>query len=72
MKNQDLKKIIENLENELEQLLDLIQSREYKVDDISTKWQESEKCEEWMDKTMEIEEQADELYIIIDNLKELV
>ena len=50
---------------------ELIQSREDKVDDMSEKWQESEKCEEWQDKTMEIEEQSNELECLIDNLKEL-
>ena len=39
---------------------------------MSEKWQDSEKCEEWMDKTMEIDEQANELDSIIDKLKELL
>jgi hypothetical protein len=66
-----MKKIIKNLENQLEKLRELIQAREDKVDDMSEKWQESEKCEEWMDKTQEIEEQADELDNVISNLQEL-
>lgn len=66
-----MKKIIENLEKQLEQLRELIQKREDKVDDMSEKWQESERCEEWMDKTIEIESQADELDSLIDSFKEL-
>lgn len=66
-----MKKIIGNLEKELQNLRELIQVREDKVDDMSEKWQESEKCEEWMDKTQDIEEQADELDSVIDALSEL-
>jgi L-rhamnose mutarotase len=65
-----MKNIIRNLEKELEKLRELIQAREDKVDDMSAKWQESEKCEEWEDKTQDIEQQANELDTIIDNLKE--
>jgi len=67
-----MKTIIKNLEKQLEKLRELIQAREDKVDDMSEKWQESEKCEEWMDKTQEFEEQADELDNVISNLKELL
>jgi len=67
-----MKSIIKNLEKELEKLRELIQVREDKVDDMSEKWQESEKCEEWMDKTQEFEEQADELDNVIASLKELL
>jgi flagellar biosynthesis chaperone FliJ len=67
-----MKTIIKNLEKQLEKLRELIQAREDKVDDMSEKWQESEKCEEWMDKTQEFEEQADELDNVISNLKELI
>ncbi len=66
-----MKTIIKNLEKQLEKLRELIQAREDKVDDMSEKWQESEKCEEWMDKTQEFEEQADELDNVISNLREL-
>jgi L-rhamnose mutarotase len=39
---------------------------------MSEKWQESEKCQEWEDKTMDIQTQCDELEIIIDELKNLL
>tara|TARA_R110002167_G_scaffold81296_5_gene222701 strand:- start:1683 stop:1886 length:204 start_codon:yes stop_codon:yes gene_type:complete len=67
-----MKKIIKNLEKELERLRELVQAREDKVDTMSERWQESEKCEEWEDKTMDIDGQADELENIIDSLKELI
>lgn len=67
-----MKTIIKNLEKQLEKLRELIQAREDKVDDMSERWQESEKCEEWMDKTQEFEEQADELDNVISNLQELL
>lgn len=67
-----MKTIIKNLEKQLEKLRELIQAREDKVDDMSERWQESEKCEEWMDKTQDIEEQADELDNVISNLQELL
>ena len=67
----DMKKIAKKLERQLELLRELIQMREDKVDERSEKWQESEKWEEWMDKTQEIEEQADELEEIISNLHDL-
>jgi hypothetical protein len=66
-----MKSIIKNLEKQLEKLRELIQAREDKIDDMSEKWQESEKCEEWEDKTQDIEAQADELDTLIDSLKEL-
>lgn len=67
-----MKKIIKNLEKELERLRGVVQAREDKVDTMSERWQESEKCEEWEDKTMDIDAQADELENIIDSLKELL
>jgi predicted nuclease with TOPRIM domain len=67
-----MKKIITRLESQLEALRDLIQKREDKVYDMSARWQESEKCEEWEDKTQEIEAQADVLDYAIDELKELL
>jgi len=67
-----MKMIINNLEKQLEKLRELVQEREDKIDDMSEKWQESEKCEEWEDKTQDIEEQADELDNVISNLKELL
>ena len=39
---------------------------------MSEKWQESEKCDEWLDKTQDLEEKADELDSVIDDLKELL
>lgn len=65
-----MKKIIKNLEKELEKLRTLIQARYDKVDGMSEKWQESEKCEEWLDITSDIEYQADNLDALIDTLKE--
>lgn len=67
-----MKKIIKNLKKELDALYELCQKREDFVDDRSEKWQESEACEEYMDKTMEIEGQASELDGVIDQLQELV
>ena len=67
-----MKTIIKNLEKQLKKLRELIQAREDKVDDMSERWQESEKCEEWMDKTQELEEQADELDNVISNLQKLL
>ena len=67
-----MKAIINKLEKQLKSLRDLVQAREDKVDGMSTSWQESEKCEEYMDKTQDIEEQADELDALIYNLKELL
>ena len=66
-----MKPIIINLEKQLEKLRELIQKREDKIHCMSEKWQESEKCEEWQDKTMDIEEQANELETVLDSLKEL-
>jgi cell fate (sporulation/competence/biofilm development) regulator YlbF (YheA/YmcA/DUF963 family) len=66
-----MKKIIRNLEFELDGLRELIQTREDKVDSMSEKWQESEKCEEFMDKTQDIESTADELEGIISSLQDL-
>jgi hypothetical protein len=37
----------------------------------SARWQDSEKGEEWMDKTQEIEQEAENLESAIDSLKEL-
>jgi len=71
-KQSEMKKLIKNLEKQLEKLRDLIQAREDKVDGMSEKWQESEKCEEWMDITDEIDSQADELDNVIHNLQELL
>ena len=64
-----MNQIIKNLEKQLELMNDFVQLREDKIDTMSEKWQESEKCEEFQDLTQEYEEQANELYIIIDNLK---
>ena len=67
-----MKTIIKNLEKQLEKLREFIQAREDKVDDMSEKWQESEICEEWMNNTQEIEEQADELEDVISRLQDLL
>tara|TARA_R110000796_G_scaffold122239_2_gene236619 strand:- start:473 stop:676 length:204 start_codon:yes stop_codon:yes gene_type:complete len=66
-----MKTIILNLSIELQKLRDFIQEREDKVDAMSEKWQESEICEEWMNNTQEIEEQAEELDSVICNLQDL-
>lgn len=65
-----MKSIIKQLEKQLEKLKEVIQNREDKIDGMSEKWQESEKCEEWEDKTMDIGEQADNLFELIEGLKE--
>lgn len=66
-----MKKIIKNLEKQLNFLRELIQAREDKVDTMSEKWQESEKCEEFNDKTQEIEDQLNELDCVIDSLSQI-
>ena len=63
-----MKAIIKNLKKQLEKLRELIQAREDKVDDMTIKWQELDVIEEWIDKTQDFEEQADELDTIINNL----
>ena len=67
-----MKKVIKNLEKQFEALEKIVQDREDKVDNMSAKWQESEKCEEWMDKTDDINTQASELFSLIESLKELL
>ena len=66
-----MKKIVKSLEKQLEQLQELVQHRYDKFADRSENWQESEKGQEWDDKTMDIESQADELDSVIASLKEL-
>jgi len=66
-----MEKIIKKIEIEIENLRIKIQKRHDKVYDMSDKWQESEKCEEWIDKTEEIEECLDQLVLVIDDLNEL-
>jgi len=66
-----MKIIICQLVKQHNQLLELIQNREDKVRDMSWRWQESQKCEDWWDKTEDIQEQANELDTIIDKLKDL-
>ncbi len=66
-----MKKIIKKLQIQEEALRELIEQRQDKVYNMSEKWQESEKCEEWEDKTNEIEAQADELTNIISELEDL-
>lgn len=67
-----MKKIIAQLEKQLTNLEELIQKREDYVDERSEKWQESEACEEYMDKTQDIDIQVAELYTVIDELKEFL
>lgn len=67
-----MKDIIKSLEKQLVKLRGVIQNREDYVNDRSEKWQESEKCEEYEDKTQDIEYQAGELDTVIDELKELI
>lgn len=67
-----MKTIIKNLQKQLEKLRELIQAREDKVDGMSERWQESEKCEEYMDKTSDIEDKANDLYNVIDDLTQIL
>ncbi len=67
-----MKKIIQNIEKQLEALRELIQVRQDYADGKSEKWQESEKGEDYMDTTLNIECQADELENIIDELKDFI
>ena len=66
-----MKKIIKTIEIEIEKLRNHIQTREDKIDDMSERWQESQKCGDWIDKIIDIEEQLNELEQVIDNLKNL-
>lgn len=67
-----MKKIISNLEKQLESLREHISNREDTFLDRTERWQESEKGEFYADQTSEIEQQADELEAVIDELKELL
>lgn len=67
-----MKKIILQLEKQLEKLNELIDTRDDYILEMSEKWQESEKCEEYEDKTIEISEKADDLDQLISELKQLV
>lgn len=64
-----MKQIIKSLEKQLEKLREHVQKREDYVDTRSEEWQESNKCEEYTDKTQDIEAQADELDTLLMNLK---
>lgn len=66
-----MKKIIKALEKQQEALEEIVEKRNDKVSDASEKWQESEACEEYEDKTMDIEDQINELSCVIDGLKEI-
>lgn len=66
-----MKKIIQQLEKQKTALENLVQKREDYVDDRSEKWQESEACEQYMDKTDDIESKIHDLDVFIDELKEL-
>ena len=65
-----MKLIIKQLQKQLLKLRKLVQIREDYVINRSERWQESAKCEDYEDKTWNIESQADELDSIIDNLKD--
>ena len=66
-----MKKIIKTIEIEIEKLRDIIQTRDEKVEEMSERWQESEKCDEWIYTTVEIEECLYQLVTVIDDLKNL-
>lgn len=65
-----LKTIIKNLEKELDRLDELVTEREETFWDRSEKWQESEKGEEFEDKTNELDLLKGELDELIESLKE--
>lgn len=66
-----MKIIIKNLSIQLKNLRDKVQEREDYVDNRSAKWQESDKCETYQDVTLEIDERADDLDLLIDQLKDI-
>jgi hypothetical protein len=66
-----MKKIIKNLEIQEQLLRDLLQAREDKVNDASERWQGSEACEFWEEKTEDIETQVESLFEVIEELKTL-
>lgn len=67
-----MKKIIKNLEKQLELLIEYIENREIIFDYRSEKWQESEKGKFFQNQTDEIEYKLEKLDTIIDELKELL
>jgi len=66
-----MKSIITALKTQHDCLLKLVQRREDTFSERTERWQESEKGEDYQDKTQDIENQADELDLLIDNLEEL-
>ncbi len=66
-----MKKIINALEKQLKQIRDKVSNREDYALNRSEKWQESEKGEQYEDATYELDEKADDLESLIDELKEL-
>ena len=67
-----MKKIIKNLETESEKLLEIIQTREDKVDEMSERWQFSQKCDDWCHKTQEIKDQVKKLELAVDILSDFI
>lgn len=67
-----MKKIIKVLEKQEQALRALVQKRQDHTYDKSNRWLESDVGEAYEDKTMEIDNQADELFTVIDGLKELI
>lgn len=67
-----MKKIISNLEKQFKLLNNLVQQREDYVLERSEKWQESEMCEEYEYKTMDIDSVGNDLDCVIDELKNLL
>lgn len=71
IKTKDMKTIITALEKQLEKLLAIVEKRENRVNDASEKWQESETCDDFVCTTEEIEDKANDLLCLIDELKEI-
>ena len=67
-----MKKIIANLHKQQKELEKIIQKREDKVYEASERWQESEACEDYEYKTEEIQDRINELYTLIEELKEII
>jgi len=66
-----MKAIIKNLEKQHKLLVALVQKRNDKAEGMSEAWQDSDKFEEWEDKTIDIDEKAIDLHGVIIELKEL-
>jgi hypothetical protein len=66
-----IKSIIKNLEKQKDKIQELIEHREMYVENRSEKWQESEKCDDYEDATLDLGSRKDDLETLIDELKEL-